>query len=106
MTTPPDYNVSLTYASAVSSPSTGPALPAPSTTSTSVSQWGAVSVGFAFSYPYQSPATVIDPEPVTATSASDGVAPWGLNICPVYADAICQQSNTVTPSQQLTFFWG
>jgi len=106
MTTPAGYNVSLTYASAVSSPSTGPALPAPSTTSTSVSQWGTVSVGFAFSYPYQSPATTLNPAAVTATAASDGVAPWGLNLSPVYADAICQQSSTVTPSQQLTFFWG
>jgi hypothetical protein len=101
---PSGYNVSLTYASAVSISPTGPALPAPSTSATAVSQWGSVSVGFAFSY--QETATTLNPAAVTATSACDGVAPWGQNICPVYASATCQQSGTVTSSQQLTFFWG
>jgi hypothetical protein len=71
-------------------------------------QWGAVSVGLAFSY--ESTPTTQRPAAVYAYSTVTGGVFAGRNLMPVTATAIVQQSNTPTPpsppGSQLTFYWG
>lgn len=79
-----------------------------SQSATAISQWGLVSVGFAFS---NTPtATTISPSPQTAYSTVSGGVFAGKNLLPVTATAVVQQSNTVTPPSppgaQLSFYWG
>jgi hypothetical protein len=75
---------------------------------TAVVQWGAVSVGIAFSNEPTSTAQL--PGAIYAYSTVTGGSFVGLNRTPVTATAIVQQSNTPTPpspaGSQLSFFWG
>jgi hypothetical protein len=71
--------------------------------------WGAVSVGIAFSN--QPTPLVVAPAPVMArASVAGGLYDVGINLDPVRAIAVSQQSNTVVPptplGQQLSFYWG
>ncbi len=71
--------------------------------------WGAVSVGIAFSN-QPTPLAVL-PAPVTArASVAGGLYDVGIDLDPVRAIAVSQQSNTVVPptpsGQQLSFYWG
>jgi hypothetical protein len=74
----------------------------------SISTWGAVSVGIAFSN--QLTPMSIEVSPKSAYSTVSGGVSSGRNLLPVSATAVVQQSNTVTPptppGAQLSFYWG
>lgn len=79
-----------------------------SQTASSVSEWGLVSVGIAFSN-VKTPTTQ-KPDAVYAYATVANDVTVGRDLIPIEATAISQQSNTPTPpsppGSQLSFYWG
>jgi hypothetical protein len=75
---------------------------------TALVQWGAVSVGIAFSN--EPTGTTQLPAPIYARATVGGGVFVGRNLSPVAATALVLQSDTPTPPSppgaQLAFFWG